>query len=98
MYCWFLLGFIFADGFWFFLVVDVLSSVTIESSGLFSVKSELRLKVQEEDKDAKFYCEVTYFVPGATKMTETPFINVTVLCKFFKSLLCMWIPSGLLAS
>ncbi|XP_037534078.1 cell surface glycoprotein MUC18 [Nematolebias whitei] len=72
-------------------VVDVVSSVTTESSSLLSVKSELRLKVQEEDKDAKFYCEVTYFVPGATKMTETPFINVNVL--YPSTAVNMWVES-----
>ncbi|CAG6003590.1 unnamed protein product [Menidia menidia] len=58
--------------------VDVSSSTTSESSGLFSVWSELSMTVKKEDKDAQFYCEVTYFVPGATRMTESPRINVTV--------------------
>ncbi|XP_029963935.1 cell surface glycoprotein MUC18-like isoform X2 [Salarias fasciatus] len=58
--------------------LHVKSTVTSESSGLFSVMSELRMKVVKEDKDAQFYCEVTYFVPGATLMTETSRINVTV--------------------
>ncbi|KAM9317683.1 melanoma cell adhesion molecule b isoform 2-T2 [Pholidichthys leucotaenia] len=59
-------------------VVDVATSVTTESSRLFSLRSELRMKVEKEDKDAQFYCEVSYFVPGATRMTETDPINVTV--------------------
>ncbi|KAM7413301.1 hypothetical protein PAMA_020607 [Pampus argenteus] len=58
--------------------VKVMSSSTTESSGLFSVTSELSLKVKEEDKDAEFYCEVTYFVPGETRMTESDPINITV--------------------
>ncbi|XP_019223022.1 melanoma cell adhesion molecule b isoform X5 [Oreochromis niloticus] len=58
--------------------VDLKSSITTESSGLYSVQSELRMKVKKEDKDAKFYCEVLYFVPGATKMTESQHINITV--------------------
>lgn len=57
------------------------SSTTTESSGLYSVKSELSLKVKEEDKDAKFYCEVNYFVPGETRMTETERITITVYCE-----------------
>ncbi|XP_054868272.1 melanoma cell adhesion molecule b isoform X3 [Amphiprion ocellaris] len=59
-------------------VVNVVSSITTESSGLYSVKSELRMKVEKEDKDAQFYCEVTYFVPGGMSMTETSLINITV--------------------
>ncbi|XP_056297547.1 melanoma cell adhesion molecule b isoform X2 [Pseudoliparis swirei] len=59
-------------------VVKVLPSITTESSGLFSVKSELRMKVVKEDKDDLFYCEVKYFVPGAEIMTETNTINITV--------------------
>ncbi|XP_077350419.1 melanoma cell adhesion molecule b isoform X2 [Festucalex cinctus] len=59
-------------------VVKVMPSTTTESSGLFSVSSELSLKVTKEDKDAQFYCEVTYLVPGGTRMTETSRINITV--------------------
>ncbi|XP_006795529.1 melanoma cell adhesion molecule b isoform X3 [Neolamprologus brichardi] len=58
--------------------VDVSSSTTTESSGLYSVQSELTMKVKKEDKDAEFYCEVVYFVPGATKMTESQRINISV--------------------
>ncbi|XP_041795897.1 melanoma cell adhesion molecule b isoform X2 [Chelmon rostratus] len=59
-------------------VVKVVPSITSESSGLFSVKSELSMKVVKEDKDDVFYCEVTYFVPGGTRMTETNRVNITV--------------------
>ncbi|XP_054650704.1 melanoma cell adhesion molecule b isoform X2 [Dunckerocampus dactyliophorus] len=59
-------------------VIKVVPSITIESSGLFSVRSELSMKVTKEDKDALFYCEVTYLVPGGTRMIETNTINVTV--------------------
>ncbi|XP_060902609.1 melanoma cell adhesion molecule b isoform X2 [Labrus mixtus] len=58
--------------------VEVVPSVTSESSGLFSVTSELNLKVVKEDKNDEFYCEVSYFVPGGTRMTETHRINITV--------------------
>ncbi|KAM8768398.1 melanoma cell adhesion molecule b isoform 3-T3 [Acanthopagrus schlegelii] len=58
--------------------VEIAPSVTVESSRLFSVRSELRMKVTKEDKDDQFYCEVTYFVPGGTRMTETNRINITV--------------------
>lgn len=50
-----------------------------ESSGLFTVQSELYLKVVKEDKDSFFYCEVNYFAPnGAVNMKESERINITV--------------------
>uniref|UniRef100_A0A8C5DR50 Cell surface glycoprotein MUC18-like n=2 Tax=Gouania willdenowi TaxID=441366 RepID=A0A8C5DR50_GOUWI len=71
--------------------VNMVSSVTTESSGLFSVVSELRMKVTKEDKDALFYCEVTYFVPGATLMTETSRFNITV--NYPHTALDIWVES-----
>ncbi|XP_074498096.1 melanoma cell adhesion molecule b isoform X3 [Sebastes fasciatus] len=59
-------------------VVEVVTSTTTESSGLFSVKSELSMMVMKEDQDDLFYCEVTYFVPGGLTMTESNRINITV--------------------
>uniref|UniRef100_A0A3B5M0X7 Melanoma cell adhesion molecule b n=1 Tax=Xiphophorus couchianus TaxID=32473 RepID=A0A3B5M0X7_9TELE len=53
-------------------------SVTTQSSGLYSVNSDLNMKVEKKDKDAVFYCEVTFLVPGAEKMLETKRINITV--------------------
>ncbi|XP_038829445.1 cell surface glycoprotein MUC18-like [Salvelinus namaycush] len=58
--------------------VSVMTLVTKESSGLYTVQSELYLNVVKEDKDSFFYCEVSYLVPGGTKMTETNKINITV--------------------
>lgn len=60
-------------------VVDTVT-VTTESSGLYSVRSELSMKVTKANMNT-FYCEVTYFVPGAVKMMETKSINITVLCR-----------------
>lgn len=58
-----------------------IASITTESSGLFSVQSELSMMVVKENKDDEFYCEVTYFVPGETRMTESKRINITVYCE-----------------
>ena len=63
-------------------VVNVLPTVTVESSGLFSVKSELSLKVTKEDKDATLYCDVSFFVPGETRMFESKNFTITVYCEF----------------
>ncbi|XP_039677462.1 melanoma cell adhesion molecule b isoform X6 [Perca fluviatilis] len=59
-------------------VVKVVPSITTDSNKLVSVRSELSMKVTKEDKDNLFYCEITYFVPGGTRMTETNRINITV--------------------
>ena len=61
--------------------VSVVTLVTKESSGLYTVQSDLHLNVVKEDEDSFFYCEVSYLVPGGTKMTETNKINITVHCE-----------------
>lgn len=64
--------------------VKIVPSITLESTSLFSVKSELNMMVVKENKDDKFYCEVNYPAPGGEiRMTETDRINVTVYCEFF---------------
>lgn len=65
--------------------VDVQNRQTINPNGLYSVHSDLYLTVVKEDKDAYFYCEVTYFVPGAEKMIESDRVNITIHCKLFLS-------------
>lgn len=62
--------------------VKVNPSSTSESTGLYTVSSQLNMKVVKANKDDQFYCEVTYFVPGGIRMTETNRINITVLCEF----------------
>ncbi|KAM9332427.1 cell surface glycoprotein MUC18 isoform 3-T3 [Pholidichthys leucotaenia] len=58
--------------------VNVLTLVTRESSGFYSVQSTLEYQVGKEDKDAHFSCEVSFFVPGAIRTTESQSINITV--------------------
>ncbi|XP_051535845.1 cell surface glycoprotein MUC18-like isoform X2 [Myxocyprinus asiaticus] len=59
-------------------VVKIMDSVIKNPSGLFTVESELFIKVVRDDEDAQFYCEVNYFVPEGVKMTESIPINITV--------------------
>lgn len=66
-------------------LVDVQNRLTVNSNKLYSVHSDLYLTVVKEDKDEYFYCEVTYFVPGAEKMIESDQINITIHCKLFLS-------------
>ncbi|XP_060799839.1 melanoma cell adhesion molecule b isoform X2 [Neoarius graeffei] len=58
--------------------VDMQNRLTMNSNGLYSVHSDLYLTVEKEDKDAYFYCEVSFFVPGAEKMIESDRINITI--------------------
>ncbi|XP_048016455.1 melanoma cell adhesion molecule b isoform X2 [Megalobrama amblycephala] len=58
--------------------VKILESQTIKTNGLFALESQLFIKVIREDEDAVFYCEVQYFVPGASRMIESQPINITV--------------------
>uniref|UniRef100_H3C2I9 Melanoma cell adhesion molecule b n=1 Tax=Tetraodon nigroviridis TaxID=99883 RepID=H3C2I9_TETNG len=68
------------------------SSVTIESSRLFSVKSVLSMIVVKENKDDKFYCEVNYAAPGGeTRMMESEHINISVY--YPATAVKMWVES-----
>ncbi|XP_036391880.1 melanoma cell adhesion molecule b isoform X2 [Megalops cyprinoides] len=58
--------------------VRVETQQTQESSGLLTVKSELFLKVNKEDKDAEFYCEASYDSPDGMRMSESRVFNITV--------------------
>lgn len=61
--------------------INVVTLVTRESSSLYTIQSELHYKVAKEDKDAFFYCEVSYAVPGAVGTAESNHINITVHCE-----------------
>ena len=61
--------------------VNVVTLVTREPEGFFTVQSELQYKVVKEDRDARFTCEVHYLVPGAARTAESRDINITVHCE-----------------
>lgn len=63
--------------------VNVLTLVTRELSGFYSVQSTLEYKVAKEDKDALFSCEVSFSVPGAIETVRSAGVNITVHCEFF---------------
>ncbi|XP_005725533.1 cell surface glycoprotein MUC18 [Pundamilia nyererei] len=48
------------------------------SNDLYSVQSTLEYKVEKEDKDARFSCEVSFFVPDGIRKFESPSVNITV--------------------
>lgn len=59
----------------------MLTLVTRERSGFYSVQSTLEYKVVKEDKDARFTCEVSYLVPGAIRRAESSGVNISVHCE-----------------
>ena len=61
----------------------MLPQVTRDSSGLFTLRSELSLKVVKKDKDSEFYCEVNYQIPGGHGMLESTKIKIRVSCEYF---------------
>lgn len=62
--------------------VNLLTRVTQEDSGLYSVHSTLEYRVTEEDKDAHFSCEASFLVPGAVRRAESSPVNVSVHCEW----------------
>lgn len=62
--------------------VNLLNRVIREDSSLYSVQSTLEYRVTEEDKDAHFSCEASFFVPGAVRKAESSPVNVSVHCEW----------------
>ena len=61
--------------------INVVTLVTREASGFYTVQSELQYKITKEDKDALFSCKVSYFVPGDVRTSASQDINITVHCE-----------------
>ncbi|XP_030077116.1 cell surface glycoprotein MUC18 [Microcaecilia unicolor] len=59
--------------------VNIATTVIKESNGLYTVSSTLHSRLSKEDKDALFYCEVNYRLPGMDLMMESERVNVTIL-------------------
>ncbi|XP_072530519.1 cell surface glycoprotein MUC18 isoform X2 [Salminus brasiliensis] len=58
--------------------VNVITLLSKDSTGLYTVQSELQYKVTREDKDAHFSCEVSYYVPWAVRTVESKTVNISV--------------------
>ncbi|XP_063060102.1 cell surface glycoprotein MUC18 isoform X2 [Engraulis encrasicolus] len=58
--------------------INVVTLVTREASGYYTVQSDLQYKVSKEDKDTLFSCKVSYFVPGGVRTAPSPAVNITV--------------------
>uniref|UniRef100_A0A8C8VHX1 Melanoma cell adhesion molecule n=1 Tax=Pelusios castaneus TaxID=367368 RepID=A0A8C8VHX1_9SAUR len=58
--------------------VSILSTLTKESSGLYTVTSTLFARVSREDRQALFHCMVSYHLLGAERTAESEKVNITV--------------------
>ncbi|XP_049599150.1 cell surface glycoprotein MUC18 isoform X2 [Syngnathus scovelli] len=58
--------------------VNVRTVYTVESSGLYSVRSTLEYRVLKKDKDANFSCELSFSVPSAIRTVESAAVGVTI--------------------
>ncbi|XP_036049843.1 cell surface glycoprotein MUC18 isoform X3 [Onychomys torridus] len=75
--------------------VQIQSSQIVESSGLYTLKSVLNAQLVKEDKDAQFYCELSYRLPSGNRMKESKEVTVPVFYAAEK----VWVevePEGLL--
>lgn len=53
----------------------------MESSGLYTLRSVLKAQLLKEDKDAQFYCELSYRLPSRNHMKESREVTVPVFCE-----------------
>ncbi|XP_016063129.1 PREDICTED: cell surface glycoprotein MUC18 [Miniopterus natalensis] len=58
--------------------VHIQSSQIVESSGLYTLRSVLKAQLLKEDKDAHFYCELSYRLPSGNHMKESREVTVPV--------------------
>uniref|UniRef100_A0A5G2R5Z3 Cell surface glycoprotein MUC18 n=1 Tax=Sus scrofa TaxID=9823 RepID=A0A5G2R5Z3_PIG len=58
--------------------VQIQSFQIVESSGLYTLQSVLKAQLAKEDKDAQFYCELSYRLPSGNHMKESPEVMVPV--------------------
>ncbi|XP_004385683.1 cell surface glycoprotein MUC18 [Trichechus manatus latirostris] len=75
--------------------VHIQSSQTVESSGLYTLHSILKAQLVKEDKDAQFYCELSYRLPSGNHMKESREVTVSIFYPAEK----VWVevvPTGML--
>ncbi|XP_048199944.1 cell surface glycoprotein MUC18 [Perognathus longimembris pacificus] len=58
--------------------VHIQSSQIVESNGLYTLRSVLKAQLVKEDKDAQFYCELSYRLPSGNHMKESKEVTVPV--------------------
>uniref|UniRef100_H0W3A3 Cell surface glycoprotein MUC18 n=2 Tax=Cavia porcellus TaxID=10141 RepID=H0W3A3_CAVPO len=58
--------------------IHIQSSQIVESNGLYTLQSILKAQLVKEDKDAQFYCELSYRLPSGNHMKESREVTVPV--------------------
>uniref|UniRef100_A0A8C5F1G8 Melanoma cell adhesion molecule n=1 Tax=Gopherus evgoodei TaxID=1825980 RepID=A0A8C5F1G8_9SAUR len=58
--------------------LSILSTLIKESSGLYTVSSNLFARVSREDRQSRFHCEVSYRLLGTDQTASSEKVNVTV--------------------
>ncbi|XP_051012232.1 cell surface glycoprotein MUC18 isoform X2 [Acomys russatus] len=58
--------------------VHIQTSQIVESSGLYTLQSVLNAQLAKEDRDAQFYCELSYRLPSGNHMKESKEVTVPV--------------------
>ncbi|XP_055963572.1 cell surface glycoprotein MUC18 isoform X2 [Sorex fumeus] len=75
--------------------VHVQSFQVAESSGLYTLRSVLKARLGKDDRDARFYCELSYRMPNGYRMKESKEVTVPIFYPAEK----VWLevePEGLL--
>lgn len=62
--------------------VHVQSFQVAESSGLYTLRSVLKARLGKDDRDARFYCELSYRMPNGHRMKESQEVTVPVFCEY----------------
>uniref|UniRef100_A0A6I8NR12 Ig-like domain-containing protein n=1 Tax=Ornithorhynchus anatinus TaxID=9258 RepID=A0A6I8NR12_ORNAN len=58
--------------------VNILSTRIKESNGLYTVSSHLWAQLEKGDENARFYCELSYRLPGGEHMLESKDVTIPI--------------------
>lgn len=61
--------------------VAILSTVTRESSGLYTVSSTLYAPVTREDRHSRYHCTVHYWLQGQRRALDSQRVKINVFCE-----------------
>lgn len=62
-------------------MVKTPTTLTRESSGLYTVSSTLFTHVTREDRNSLYHCTVHYWLQGQQRAMESRRVNVTIFCE-----------------
>lgn len=62
--------------------VTIQSTLTRESSGLYTVSSTLYAPVTREDRHSRYHCTLHYWLRGQRRALESQGVKVNIFCEF----------------